>query len=63
MGSIKNPGAWIVFGILGILILLNNYMLKCPTPLIKTMTLGQIVIAPSHWTKNLCVFDANTYLK
>jgi hypothetical protein len=26
------------------------------------MTLGQIVIAPSHWTKNLCVFDANTYI-
>ncbi len=24
------------------------------------MTLGQIVIAQNHWTKNLCVFDANT---
>ncbi len=42
---------------------------KCPTPrkqmsyTLKTMTLGQIVIAPSHWTKNFCVFDANTYLK
>jgi hypothetical protein len=42
---------------------------KCPTPLrqmsytLKTMTLGQIVIAPNHWTKNLCVFDVNTHLK
>jgi hypothetical protein len=30
---------------------------------LKTMTLGQIIIAPSHWTKNFCVFDANIYLK
>jgi len=42
---------------------------KCPTPLrqmsytLKTMTLGQIVIAPNHWTKNLCVCDANTHFK
>ncbi len=42
---------------------------KCPTPLrqmsytLKTMTSGEIVIAPSHWTKNLCVFDANIHFK
>jgi hypothetical protein len=27
------------------------------------MTLPQIVTAPIHWTKNFCVFDANTHLK
>jgi hypothetical protein len=47
----------------------KNSQDKCPTPLrqmsytLKTITLNQIVIASSHWTKNFCVFDANTHLK
>jgi hypothetical protein len=38
------------------------HLRQLPTPF-KTMTSSQIIIAPSHGTKNFCVFDANTHLK
>ncbi len=40
-----------------------SHPLKTTAYTIKTMTSSEIVVAPSHGTKNFCVFDANTHSK